>query len=77
MIRFSCLAESKTPPDLPDTISDIKWMEVLKSISPKKNFTALFLRSLPQIPAGVHAIQLYFGTVSPHEKVDSHKYKLH
>ena len=77
MIRFSCLAESKTPPDLLDTISEIKWMEVLKSISPKKNFTGpFFLGSLPQIPASVHAIQLSFGIVSPHENVDSHEYKL-
>ena len=38
MNRFSRLAESKTPPDLLDIKSDIKWMEVLKSISPKKNF---------------------------------------
>ena len=28
MIRFSCLAESKTPPDLQDIKSEIKWMEV-------------------------------------------------
>ena len=38
MIRFCCLAESKTPPDLLDIKSEIKWMEVLKSISPRKNF---------------------------------------
>ena len=63
MIRFSCLAESKTPPDLLDTISEIKWMEVLKSISAKKNFMALFLGSLPQIPASAHAILLFFGIV--------------
>ena len=62
MIRFSCPTESKTPPDLLDTKSEIKWMEVLKSISPKKN---LFLGSLPQVPARVHAIQLFFGIVSP------------
>ena len=57
MIRFSCLAESKTPPDLLDIKSEIKWM---KSISPKKNF---FLGSLPQVPARVHAIHLFFGIV--------------
>ena len=73
MIRFSCFAESKTPPDLQDIKSEIKWMEVLKSISPKKNF---FLGSLPQVPARVHTIQLFFGIVSPHENVDSHVYKL-
>ena len=37
MIRFSCLAESKTPPDLPDIKSEIKLMEVLKSISPNSH----------------------------------------
>ena len=37
MIRFSSLAESKTPPDLLDIKSEIKWMEVLKSILLKKN----------------------------------------
>ena len=73
MIRFSCLAESKTPPDLLDIKSEIKWMEVLTSISPKKNF---FLGSLPQVTARVHAIQLFFGIVSPYENVGSHEYKL-
>ena len=48
-------------------------MEVLKSISPKENF---FLGSLPQVQARVHAIQLFFGIVSPHGNVDSHEYKL-
>ena len=38
-----------------------------------KNF---FLGSLPQVPARVHAIQLFFGIVSPHGNVDSHEYKL-
>ena len=38
MIRFSCLAESKTLHDLLDIKSEIKWMEVLKSISPRKTF---------------------------------------
>ena len=42
MIRFSCLAESKTSPDLLDIKSEIKWIEVLKSISPKKNFYGPF-----------------------------------
>ena len=46
MVRFSRLAESKTLPDLLDIKSEIKWMQVLKSISPKKNF---FLGSLPQV----------------------------
>ena len=71
MIRFSCLAELKTPPDLQDITSEINWMEVLKAISPKKNFG-----SLSQVPAGVHAIQLFFGIVPPHGNVDSHEYKL-
>ena len=73
MIRFSCLAKSKTPHDLLDIKSEIKWMEVLKSISPKKSF---FLGSLPQVLAMVHAIQLFFDIVSPHGNVDSHQYKL-
>ena len=76
MIRFSCLAESKTPPDLLDIISEIKWMKVLKSISPKKTLWPFFLRSLPQVPASVHAIQLFFGIVSPHGNVDSYEYKV-
>ena len=67
MIRFSCLAELKTPSDLLDIKSEIKWMELLKSISPKKNF---ILGSLPQVPARVHAIQLFFGII------DLHEYKL-
>ena len=77
MLDVTCLAESKTPHDLPDTISEIKWMEVLKSISPKKRFTALFSRKPPActqwVPARVHAIQLFFGIVSPHGNVDSHE----
>ena len=35
-LDFTCLAESKTLHDVLDTISEIKWMDVLKSISPKK-----------------------------------------
>ena len=58
MISFSCLAESKIPLDLLDIKSEIKWMEVLKSISPKKNF---FLGSLPQVPARVDAILLFLA----------------
>ena len=73
MIKFSCLAESNTPPDLLDIKSEIKRMEVLKSISPKKT---IFLGSFPQVPARLHAIQLFFGIVSPHGNVDSHEYKL-
>ena len=55
-------------------IPEIKWMEVLKSILPKKNFTALFPVSLPRVPARVHEIQLFSGIVSPHGNVDSHEY---
>ena len=36
----------------------------------------LFLGSLSQVPARVHAIQLSFGIVSPHGNVYSHEYKL-
>ena len=74
MIKFCSLAESKTPPlILLDIKSEIKWMEVLKSISLKKIF---FLGSLPQVPARVHVIQLFFGIVSTHGNVDSHEYTL-
>ena len=69
MIRLSCLAESKTPPDLQDIKSEIKWMEV-------PNQYRQILGSLPQVPAGVHAIQLFFGIVLPHGNVDPHEYKL-
>ena len=69
MIRFSCLVESKTPPDLQDIKSEIKWMEVL-------NQYRQILGSLPQVPAGVHVIQIYFGIVLPHGNVDPHEYKL-
>ena len=48
-------------------------MEVLKSISQKKNF---FLRNLLGVPARVHAIQLFFGIVLPHGNADWHEYKL-
>ena len=34
-----------------------------------------FLESLPQVRARVHAIQLFFGIVSPDGNVDSHEYK--
>ena len=51
MIRFSCLAESKTPPDLQDVKSE---MEVL-------NQYRQILGSLLQVPAGVHAIQLFLA----------------
>ena len=63
MIRFACLTESKTPPDLQDIKSEIKWMEVLHQYRQ-------ILGSLPRVPAGVHTIQLFFGIV------DSHEYKL-
>ena len=46
--------------------------EVLKSISPKKLYGPFFSQPL----AGVHAIQLFFGIVSPHRNVDSHEHKL-
>ena len=32
--------------------------------------------SLPQVPTGVHAIQLFFGIVLQHGNVDPHEYKL-
>ena len=77
MIRCYLSCRIENSPDLLDMISKIKWMEVLKSISPKKNFTALFfLQNLPQVLARVHAIQLFFGIVSPHGNVDSREYKL-
>ena len=41
-LDFTCLAESKTPHDVLDTISEIKWMDVLKSISPKKTLRGPF-----------------------------------
>ena len=43
----------------------------------KENFTrTFFLGILPQVLARVHAIQLFFGIVSPHGNVDLHEYKL-
>ena len=43
----------------------------------KENFAGpFFLGSLPQVLARRHAIQLFFGIVSQHGNVDSHKYKL-
>ena len=48
-------------------ISKIKWMEVPKSISPKKTLRPFFIGSLPQVLAGVHAIQLFLGIASPME----------
>ena len=40
----------------------------------KENFKGpFFLGSLPQVLARVHAIQLFFGIVSPHGNVDSHE----
>ena len=41
----------------------------------KEKFYVFFLGSLQQVPARVHAIQLFFGIVSPHGNVDSHEYK--
>ena len=76
------MGESKTHPDLSDMMSEIKGMEVLKSILPKKNtkkqpFTEpLFLSIVLQVLARVHTIQLFFGIVSPHENLDSHECKL-
>ena len=37
---------------------------------------AKFLEAFLQVPAGVHAIQLFFGIVLPHGNVDPHEYKL-
>ena len=55
MIRFSCLAESKTPPDLPDIKSEIKWIDQYHL---RKTLRPFFLGSLPHVPAKVHGIQL-------------------
>ena len=67
MIRFSCLAASKTPPDLLDIKSEIKRMEVLKSISPKTNF-------FRKPPAGTQLeftrSNYFFGIVSPHGNIN-------
>ena len=51
-------------------------MEVPKSISPNKTLRPFFSRKPPagtraQVLARVHAIQLFFGIVSPHGNVDS------
>ena len=52
-------------------------MEVLKSnIAKEKLYGPFFSGILPQVPARDHAIQLFFGIVSPHGNADLHEYKL-
>ena len=46
------------------------------NIAKEKLYGLFFLRSLPQVLARVHAIQLFFGIVLPHGNVDSHEHKL-
>ena len=57
MIRF-CLVESRTPLDLLDMISEIKWMEVLNQYRQRKTLRPFFLQSQ------------FIGIVSPHGNVD-------